>query len=97
MIPFRKRRTGPVLSREEGVRQGAVVRSAQAALRSTEAVRAFLNSHHAGLSGRPIDLAVASQAGLLAVQGAIAAQALHLGLGDAVAEAGRRQSAGPRS
>ena len=79
MIPFRKRRTGPVLSREEGVRQGAAVRSAQAALHSIEAVRAFLNTHHAGLSGRPIDLAVASQAGLLAVQEAVAAQALYPG------------------
>lgn len=78
MIPFRKRRTGPVLSRDEGARQGRSVRSARAALPSTEAVRAFLNSHHAGLSGRPLDLAVASQAGLLAVEKAIVAQALHL-------------------
>lgn len=79
MKPFRKRRTGPVLSQDEGARQGRAVRSAQAALRSTEAVRAFLNSHHAGLRGRPIDLAVASQAGLLAVEKALAARALPAG------------------
>jgi uncharacterized protein (DUF2384 family) len=78
MTAFRKRRTGPVLSLEEGARQGQAVRAAQKALHSTEAVRTFLNSHHAGLSGRPIDLAVASQAGLLAVERAIAAQALHI-------------------
>ena len=80
MTPFRKKRTGPVLSFEQGARQGQAVRSAQTALRSTEAVRAFLNSHHAGLSGRPIDLAVASQAGLLAVERALAAQAPPIGL-----------------
>ena len=72
-----------MLSRDEGARQGQAVRSAQAALRSTEAVRSFLNSHHAGLSGRPLDLAVASAAGLLAVQRALAAQAsYHNHVGD---------------
>lgn len=70
---FRKARTGPVLSHEESARQGRVVRSAQAALGSVEAVRAFLNSHHPSLDGRPIDLAVASDAGLAAVEAAMAA------------------------
>lgn len=72
---FRKARTGPILSRDEGVRQGRAVRSAQAALGSVEAVRAFLNSHDEALSGRPIDLAVASEDGLIAVEAAIARQA----------------------
>ena len=71
--PFRKRgRKGPVLSPDEGRRQGSVVRSAQAALGSVEAVRDFLNTHHQALEGRPLDLAVASEAGLAAVEAAIA-------------------------
>ena len=73
--PFRKRgRKGPTLSPDEGKRQGQAVRSAQAALGSVDAVRAFLNSHHERLAGRPIDLAVASEAGLVAVEAAIAAE-----------------------
>lgn len=73
--PFRRRgRSGPVLSRDEGQRQGRAVRSAQAALGSVDAVRAFLNTHHAGLDARPIDLAVASEAGLAAVEATIAVE-----------------------
>jgi uncharacterized protein (DUF2384 family) len=72
--PFRKARTGPVLTNEESARQGRVVKAAQAALGSVEAVRDFLNSHHDTLGGRPIDLAVASDAGLAAVEAAMAAQ-----------------------
>jgi uncharacterized protein (DUF2384 family) len=67
----RKQQSGPVLSRDEFSRQGRVVRAASAALADTAAVRAFLNSHHEGLSGRPLDLAVASDAGLPAVESAI--------------------------
>lgn len=71
--PFRKRgRKGPALSYDEGKRQGQAVRAAQAALGSVDAVRSFLNSHHPDLDGRPIDVAVASEAGLAAVEAAIA-------------------------
>jgi uncharacterized protein (DUF2384 family) len=71
--PFRKRgRKGPALSQDEGKRQGQAVRAAQAALGSVDAVRAFLNSHHPDLDGRPLDVAVASEAGLAAVEAAIA-------------------------
>jgi uncharacterized protein (DUF2384 family) len=74
--PFRKKnKLGPRLSDEESKRQGQAVRSAQAALGNVEAVRAFLNSHHDALDGRPIDLAVASDAGLIAVEAAIAREA----------------------
>ena len=83
---FRKARTGPVLSRDEGARQGKAVRAAQAALGSVEAVRAFLNSHHPALDARPIDLAVASDDGLAAVEAAIAAETSR-GAAPAVAEA----------
>jgi uncharacterized protein (DUF2384 family) len=73
--PFRRRaRNGPILSPDEGRRQIRAVRAAQAALGSVEAVRAFLNSHHPALDGRPIDLAVASEAGLAAVEEAIGAE-----------------------
>jgi uncharacterized protein (DUF2384 family) len=71
--PFRKKsKAGPKLSYEESKREGQAVRSAQAALGSVEAVRNFLNSHHDALDGRPLDLAVASDAGLIAVEAAIA-------------------------
>lgn len=74
--PFRKRRpkTTP-LSPEEGKRQGRAARAAQAALGSVDEVRAFLNSRHEGLGGRPIDLAIASEAGLVAVEAEITAAA----------------------
>ena len=71
---FRKARTGPVLSRDEGQRQGRVVKTALAALGSADA-RAFLNAHHDGLRGRPLDLALASDAGLEAVEAALGAEA----------------------
>jgi uncharacterized protein (DUF2384 family) len=65
----------PMLARDAGIRQGNAVRAAQTAFGTTEAVRAFLNNPHAGLGGRPIDLAVASADGLAAVEAAIARQA----------------------
>ena len=52
------------------------MRSATAAFSDSIAVRAFLNTHHAGLGGRPLDLAVASVAGLEAVETAICSEAL---------------------
>jgi uncharacterized protein (DUF2384 family) len=71
--PFFRKAKAPALSHEQGVRQGKAVRAAQAALGSVEAVRAFLNTHHDALGGRPIDIALASEAGLIAVQAAIPA------------------------
>lgn len=69
---FRKARLqGPSLSRQQSARQGSAVRSAAAALPDTEAVRSFLNNHHSGLGARPLDLAVASDAGLAAVEAAL--------------------------
>jgi uncharacterized protein (DUF2384 family) len=72
---FRKRARTSTLSADEGRRQGRAARSAQAALGSVDEVRAFLNSRHEGLNGRPIDIAIASEAGLIAVEAAIAAAA----------------------
>jgi uncharacterized protein (DUF2384 family) len=68
-----RRRQGPILSPAEGKRQGRAVRAAQA-LGDVEAVRAFLNFPHETLGGRPIDLAVASEAGMTAVEAAIEAE-----------------------
>ena len=82
--PFRRRgRRGPILSPDEGERQSRAVRAAQAALGSVEAVRDFLNTPHARLEGRPIDLAVASEAGLIAVEAAIAEAKRGLAVGNA--------------
>jgi uncharacterized protein (DUF2384 family) len=75
MSGFTRRSLTPRLSREEMIRQGRIVNLAQAALADVAAVRSFLNSHHEGLQARPIDLAVASEEGLLAAAAAIAAQA----------------------
>jgi uncharacterized protein (DUF2384 family) len=69
---FSKRSLQPVLSRDESVRQGQAVRAASAAFRDTDAVRDFLNGFHSGLDARPLDLAVASAAGLKRVEQAIA-------------------------
>jgi uncharacterized protein (DUF2384 family) len=71
--PFRKAR--PPLSSDKGIRQGQAVRAAQAALGSIEAVVAFLNTPHPALGARPLDLALASDAGLVAVEAAIAEEA----------------------
>ena len=73
-MSFRKAWQGPVPSRDEAVRQGRVVRAALERLGIGEA-RAFLNAHHSGLGGRPIDLAVASEAGLSAVETALCIEA----------------------
>ena len=72
---FGKAGSGPSLSPDELARQGHAVRAAAAALPDAASVRLFLNSHHSGLSGRPLDLAVASAAGLEAVQAAICIEA----------------------
>jgi hypothetical protein len=72
---FKKPRSGPVLSRDEFARQGHAVRAATAAFADAVAVRGFLNTHHGGLGGRPLDLAVASAAGLRAVETAICIEA----------------------
>jgi uncharacterized protein (DUF2384 family) len=73
--PFKKPRSGPVLSRDEFTRQGRAVRAATAAFGDAAKVRGFLNTHHGGLGGRPLDLAVASAAGLTAVETAICIEA----------------------
>jgi len=60
---FRKRPTGPILPALAARRQGRIARLAITLL-GRDAAIAFLNSAHAELGGRPIDLAVASEEGL---------------------------------
>lgn len=52
-------------------RQGRVTQVAWAELGGRDAVMAFLNAHHDGLGGRPLDLAIASDEGLVAVETAL--------------------------
>ena len=70
-----KKSSLPRLTREEMIRQGRIVDVAQAALADLASVRAFLNTHHDGLGGRPIDVGVASDAGLAAAEAAIVSEA----------------------
>lgn len=64
---FRKRPKGPPLSRETAARQGRISQLAFAVLGRDEALL-FLNSDNAVLGARPIDLAVESEEGCLAVE-----------------------------
>ncbi|MEG3124097.1 hypothetical protein [Sphingomonas sp. GB1N7] len=73
---FAKRHNQPKLSAEQAARQG---RAVSAALRSFSGAGAgaamdFLNADHDGL-GRPLDLAIESAAGLIAVEEALARRA----------------------
>lgn len=70
---FRKKFTENRLSPESAARQGKVARIAFEAL-GREGATAFLNGHDDALGGRPLDLAIASDAGLAAVEQAIAAR-----------------------
>ena len=71
--PFRKQAATPRLASDQAARQGLVSRLAFETLRQPGAVIAFLNTHDDALGGRPIDLAIASEDGLLSVKRALAA------------------------
>lgn len=62
----------PRLSQAEAARQGAVAARAWSAFRDRDRVVAFLNSADATLGGRPLDLAIASDAGLATVTAMLA-------------------------
>ena len=57
-----------LLDTDETRRRGLAVRLATTAHPATKAALDFLNSHHAGLGGRPLDVATASESGLAAVE-----------------------------
>jgi uncharacterized protein (DUF2384 family) len=69
---FKKRFDRPRLSADEAARQGRAARLAWERMPEAGAAVAFLNTHQVALGGRPIDLAIASETGLRAVEAAIA-------------------------
>ncbi|MDQ8756747.1 hypothetical protein RCO27_10955 [Sphingosinicella sp. LHD-64] len=75
---FKSARAIPRLSPAQQERQGRVVKAAQSALPGTDAVRTFLNTHHDLLRARPLDLAIASDVGLIAVEGALLVESRRL-------------------
>jgi hypothetical protein len=85
------------LSPEEAQRQGEAARHAWSAFQDRDRVVAFLNGHDEQLGGRPIDLAIASDAGLAIVTDAIRVSAA--GAGDAPSPAPGQAAAahGPSS
>lgn len=70
---FTKRPTKVPLPADAAARQGRLATLAWTALGDGEKARAFLNTHDDALGGRPIDLAIAGDDGLAAVEAAIAA------------------------
>ncbi len=71
MKRFYKRSTVSRLAPEQIERQGRISRLAFETLRQPAEAITFLNTHHAALGGRPIDLAIASPEGLLDVERAL--------------------------
>ncbi len=71
--PFVRRAAMARMPADAAARQGRVAKLAWDALGERDAVLAFLNTHDDALGGRPIDLAIADEAGLASVEVAIAA------------------------
>jgi uncharacterized protein (DUF2384 family) len=64
---FRRRVHAPLLAPAAVARQGRVATLVWERLRDSAAATDFLNAHDQGLGGRPIDLAIADDAGFRAV------------------------------
>lgn len=60
-----------VLTPDEAQRQGRVANTAWELMDGRDDVMSFLNDHDDELGGRPLDIAVASDAGLARVEGAM--------------------------
>jgi|KBSMisStaDraftv2_1062788.scaffolds.fasta_scaffold03147_4 uncharacterized protein (DUF2384 family) len=73
MRQFYKSNVVSRLAPEQIERQGHISRLAFETLRQPAEAITFLNTHHAALGGRPIDLAIASPEGLLNVVRALSA------------------------
>ncbi|WP_369412146.1 hypothetical protein [Hephaestia mangrovi] len=71
---FVRRPSGPRLAPDAAERQGRIARLAWAAFGGRDDAVAFLNDHHDGLGGRPIDLAIASETSCAAVEQVIEAR-----------------------
>ncbi|MAW98283.1 MAG: hypothetical protein CMN72_01265 [Sphingomonas sp.] len=68
-MALRANRTRPPADQQE--RQGRIARIAWLTLPDRDMAVLFLNEHNEALGGRPIDLAIESEEGLLAVERAI--------------------------
>ncbi|MES2095709.1 MAG: hypothetical protein V4459_03040 [Pseudomonadota bacterium] len=77
--PFRRRFVEPRLTPQEVARQGQVVRMAINSLSAPGAATAFLNTLDPVLGGRPLDLAIASDEGLRAVEATLAGKSTSTG------------------
>jgi hypothetical protein len=70
-IQFRNKFNAPKLSRDDARRQGLITHLAFSLLDGRDPALAFLNGVHAGLGGRPIDLAIGSDDGYAKVEQAL--------------------------
>lgn len=78
-MTFRRAVRRPPIARDVAARQDRLLRATQAARLTPEATREFLNSEHSDLGGRPLDVALYSDAGLLAVERLIRLEAYRRG------------------
>lgn len=76
---FRKANRRPPIAPDVAARQMRLLKATQAALVTADATREFLNNEHSELGGRPLDIALLSDAGLLAVERAVLAEAYRRG------------------
>jgi hypothetical protein len=67
-MTFRKAARRSPIPRDVAARQARLLRATQAARFTAEATRDFLNSEHPDLAGRPLDVALGSDMGLLEVE-----------------------------
>jgi uncharacterized protein (DUF2384 family) len=72
--PLKRRVALPRMAADAAARQGRVTKLAWDALGDRDAVLAFLNTHHNGLGGRPLDLAIGDADGLSRVEAALREQ-----------------------
>lgn len=68
---FRKRRNVPIPTREQSIRQSAIIQLAWSHFREAAPMIAFLNTHHEALDARPLTLAIESDDGLARVERAL--------------------------
>lgn len=89
-MTFRRAVRKPPIPRDVAVRQDRLLRATRAAHFTTEATRDFLNSEHVDLGGRPLDVALRSDMGLLVVEELIGREARRRGEAADQAEQGQR-------
>lgn len=91
------KRPQPRMEPEMAIRQGAAAAHAWSKFENRDEAVAFLNTHHDGLGGRPIDIAIESVDGLAAVERAIESSAMEKGAVSPVTTARPSATHGPLS